>query len=59
MDENIDALWVWLNSGKSNDLRTMYSTQAQSRKVWESRNKYLLDWWVTAVVTLQEIRLNI
>jgi len=38
--ENIDALWVWLNSRKSNDLRThAFSTG----KVKESRNKYLLD----------------
>jgi len=22
LDKNIDALWVWLISGKSNDLRT-------------------------------------
>jgi len=37
----------------------MHSAQAQSRKVKESRNKYLLDWLVTIVVTLQEMRLNV
>jgi len=37
----------------------MHSAQAQSRKVTESRNKYLLDWLVTIVATLQEMRLNV
>jgi len=36
----------------------MHSVQAQSRKVKESRNKYLLDSLVTTVATLQEMRLN-
>ena len=37
----------------------MHSAQTQSRKVKESRNKYLLDWLVTIVVTSQEMRLNV
>ena len=40
----------------------MHSAQAQSRKVKEvkeSRNKCLLDWLVTIVATLQEMRLNV
>jgi len=28
LNEIIDALWVWLNSGKSNDLRTNAFSQA-------------------------------
>jgi len=32
MEENIDALWAWLNSGKSNDLRThAFSTGTKTR----------------------------
>jgi len=37
----------------------MYVAQPQIRKVYESRNKYLLYWLVTIVVTLQEMRLNV
>jgi len=37
----------------------MHSTQAQSRKAKESGNEYILDWLVTIVVTLQEMRLNV
>jgi len=37
----------------------MHSAQAQSRKVMESRIKHLMDWLVTIVVTLQEMRLNV
>jgi len=38
LDENIDAFRVWLNSGKSNDLRThVFSTgtKSQSERVTE------------------------
>jgi len=38
LDENIAAVWVWLNSSKSDDLRAnAFSTSTKSRK------KYLLD----------------
>jgi len=43
LDENIDALWVWLNSGKSNDLRTRaFSTGTK----WKSHgiNIYWIGW---------------
>jgi len=34
LDENIAALWVWLNLGKSNDLRTnVSSTGTKSQSV--------------------------
>jgi len=36
VDKNIDALWVWVNSGKSNGLRThAFSTgiKSQSERV--------------------------
>jgi len=36
-----------------------HSAQAQSRKVKEWQNKYRLNWLVTIVVTLQEMRLNV
>jgi len=33
-DKNIAALWVWLNSGKLDDLRTnAFSTSAMSQRV--------------------------
>jgi len=32
LDETIEVLWVWLNSGKSNDLRTnVFSTGAKCK----------------------------
>jgi len=37
----------------------MHLAQAQSCKVKESPNKYLLDWLITLVVTLQEMSLNV
>jgi len=41
LDENIAALWVWLNSSKSDDLRTnVFST---STKCKSQGKKYLLD----------------
>jgi len=33
LDENIAALWVWLNLGKSDDLRTSVFSTGTSRKV--------------------------
>jgi len=36
LDENIDALWAWLNSGKSNDLRTHAFNTGTKSKVKES-----------------------
>jgi len=34
LDENIYALWVWLNTGKSNGLRThVFSTGTKSQSV--------------------------
>jgi len=56
LDENIAALWVWLNSSKSYDLRTMHSAQAQSVRVKE---KYLLVLLITIVATLQEVRIYV
>jgi len=56
LDESIDALWVWLKSRKPNDLRTH---AFNTGKMKESRNKYLLDWLVTIVVALQEMKLNV
>jgi len=35
LDENIAALWVWLNSSKSDDLRTNAFRQEQSVRVKE------------------------
>jgi len=37
----------------------IHSAQAQSGKAKESRNKCSLDWYVTIVATLQEMRLNV
>jgi len=54
LDENTAALWVWLNSSKSDDYEPMHSAQAQSVRVKE---KYLLDLLVTIVATLQEVRI--
>jgi len=38
LDKNINALWVWLESGESNDLRThafSTGTTSQSERVTE------------------------
>jgi len=37
----------------------MYSAQIQSRKVQESRKKYLLDLLVTIVAASEEMRINV
>jgi len=37
----------------------MHSAQAQSRKLQETRKKYLLDLLVTIVTTIQEVRINV
>ena len=36
---------------------TMHSAQAQSRKVWETRENDFLDFLVTIVATLREVRI--
>jgi len=53
--ENIAALWVWLNTCKSDDLRT----KCIQHKVQESRKKYFVDLLVTIVATWQEVKLNV
>jgi len=41
--ENIDALWIWLNSGKSDDLRThAFSTGTKSKS--HGINIFWNDW---------------
>jgi len=49
LDENIAALWVWLNASKSDDLRT--NAFRTSTKCKSHGKKYLLV--VTIVATLQ------
>jgi len=59
VDENIAALWVLLNSGKSVDLRiTVFSTGTKSQSV-RVTEKYLLDLLATIVATLQEMRISV
>jgi len=55
LDENIAALWVWLNSSKSDDLRT--NAFRTSTKCKSHGKKHLLV--VTIVVTLQEVKINV
>ena len=56
LDENNAALWVWLNSSKSDDLRTnAFSTSTKCK----SQRKNNLDLSVIIVATLQEARINV
>jgi len=48
LDENIAEFWVWLNSSKSDDLRT----NALSTSTF-------LDFLVTIIATLQKVRMNV
>jgi len=57
LDENIAALWVWLNSSKSDDLWT--NTFSTGTKRSSQGKKYLLYLLVTIVATLQEARINV
>ena len=54
LDENTAALWIWLNSSKSDDLRTdAFSTSAKCK----SQGKIPFGLLVTIVATLQEVRI--
>ena len=56
LDENISALRFWLNSSKSNDLRTdAFSTSTKCK----SHKKIYFFLLVTIVATLQEVRINV
>jgi len=55
LDENTAALCFWLNSSKSDDLRTIaFSTSTKCK----SHEKYILVLLVTIVATLQDTRVN-
>jgi len=51
LDENIAALWVWLNLSKSDDLQTnAFSTSTKLQRV-RVTEKYILDLLVTIAAT--------
>ena len=55
LDENVAALWVWLNSYKSDDLHTnTFSTSTKCKS--QGKKSFLL---VISVATLQEVRINV
>jgi len=57
LDGNVAALWVWLNSSKSDDLRTnAFSTSTKCKSHGKNYLFYLL---AVMVVTLQEVRINV
>ena len=59
LDENVAALWVWLNSRKSDDVRTTAFSTITKSQIVRVTEKISLDLLDTIVATLQEVSENV